>query len=63
MYRNLRDREDKREGKLANIDVDYPDYPDGPAAFACTGTFCSYSVTEPREIEAQRDRLKRARKM
>ena len=27
---------DKREGKLANIDVDYPDYPDGPAAFACT---------------------------
>ena len=21
---------DKREGKLANIDVDYPDYPDGP---------------------------------
>jgi hypothetical protein len=26
---------DKREGKLANIDVDYPDFPDGPAAFAC----------------------------
>jgi uncharacterized protein len=54
---------DKREGKLANIDVDYPDYPDSPAAFACTSTFCSYPVTEPREIEAQLDGLKRARKM
>ena len=54
---------DKREGKLANIDVDYPDYPDGPAAFACTSTFCSYPVTEPREIAAQLDGLKRARKM
>ncbi len=54
---------DKREGKLANIDVDYPDYPDGPAAFACTSTFCSYPVTEPREIGAQLDALKRARKM
>jgi uncharacterized protein YyaL (SSP411 family) len=54
---------DKREGKLANIDVDYPDYPDGPAAFACTSTFCSYPVTEPREIEAQLDGLKRARRM
>jgi uncharacterized protein len=38
---------DKREGKLANPDVDYPDFPDGPAAFACTSTFCSYPVTEP----------------
>ena len=54
---------DKREGKLANIDVDYPDYPDGPAAFACTSNFCSYPVTEPREIEGQLDGLKRARKM
>jgi uncharacterized protein YyaL (SSP411 family) len=54
---------DKREGKLANIDVDYPDYPDGPAAFACTSTFCSYPVTEPHEIAAQLDGLKRARKM
>jgi uncharacterized protein YyaL (SSP411 family) len=53
---------DKREGKLANIDVDYPDYPDGPAAFACTSTFCSYPVTEPQEIAAQLDGLKRARK-
>jgi uncharacterized protein YyaL (SSP411 family) len=54
---------DKREGKLANIDVDYPDYPDGPAAFACTSTFCSYPVTEPAAIAAQLDGLKRARKM
>jgi uncharacterized protein YyaL (SSP411 family) len=54
---------DKREGKLANIDVDYPDYPDGPAAFACTSTFCSYPVTEPGDIAAQLDGLKRARKM
>jgi len=54
---------DKREGKLANIDVDYPDYPDGPAAFACTSTFCSYPVTEPAEIAGQLDGLKRAKKM
>jgi uncharacterized protein YyaL (SSP411 family) len=53
---------DKREGKLANADVDYPDYPEGPAAFACTSTFCSYPVTEPGEIEGQLDSLKRERK-
>ena len=54
---------DKREGKLANIDVDYPDFPDGPAAFACTATFCSYPVTESGAIPEQLDRLKRARKL
>ena len=54
---------DKREGKLANIDVDYPDFPDGPAAFACTSNFCSYPVTEPAAIAAQLDSLKRARKL
>jgi hypothetical protein len=54
---------DKREGKLANIDVDYPDFPDGPAAFACTSTFCSYPVTEPAAIPAQLDGLKRGRKL
>jgi uncharacterized protein len=53
---------DKREGKLANIDVDYPDFPEGPAAFACTSTFCSYPVTDPAAIPAQLDGLKRARK-
>ncbi len=53
---------DKREGKLANIDVDYPDFPDGPAAFACTSTFCSYPVTDPAAIPAQLASLKRARK-
>jgi uncharacterized protein len=53
---------DKREGNLANPDVDYPDFPDGPAAFACTSTFCSYPVTEPAAIPAQLDGLKRARK-
>ncbi|MDP3077671.1 DUF255 domain-containing protein [Bradyrhizobium sp.] len=53
---------DKREGKLANPDVDYPDFPDGPAAFACTSTFCSYPVTQPADIAAQLDSLKRARK-
>ena len=52
---------DKQEGKLANADVDYPDFPDGPAAFACTSTFCSYPVTEPAEIPAQLDGLKRRR--
>jgi hypothetical protein len=54
---------DKREGKLANIDVDYPDFPDGPAAFACTATFCSYPVTDPTAVPAQLDGLKRARKL
>lgn len=53
---------DKREGNLPNADVDYPDFPDGPAAFACTSTFCSYPVTEPAAISAQLDSLKRARK-
>lgn len=51
---------DKREGKLVHHDVDYPDHPDGPAAFACTRNFCSLPVTEPAAIEAQVDRLQRA---
>ncbi len=51
---------DKREGKLVNPDVDYPDYPDGPAAFACTRNFCSLPVTDPAAIPAQLDRLQRA---
>jgi uncharacterized protein YyaL (SSP411 family) len=51
---------DKREGKLANADVDYPDFPDGPAAFACTRSFCSLPVTEAAAIPAQLDRLQRA---
>ena len=54
---------DKREGKLINTDVDYPDYPNGPAAFACTSTFCSYPVTEASAIQAQLDGLRRARKL
>ena len=54
---------DKREGKLASSDVDYPDYPAGPAAFACTSSFCSYPVTEPQDIAAQLDGLKRQRKL
>lgn len=51
---------DKREGALTNPDVDYPDYPDGPAAFACTRNYCSLPVTEPAAIPAQIDRLQRA---
>ncbi|MFO1081955.1 MAG: DUF255 domain-containing protein [Reyranellaceae bacterium] len=51
---------DRREGALANPDVDYPDYPDGPAAFACTRSFCSLPVTDPAAIAAQLDRLQRA---
>jgi uncharacterized protein YyaL (SSP411 family) len=50
---------DKREGKLTNPDVDYPDFPDGPAAFACTRTFCSLPVTDAAAIPAQLDRLQR----
>ena len=51
---------DKREGPLAHHDVDYPDYPDGPAAFACTRRFCSTPVTDPAAIATQLDRLQRA---
>jgi len=51
---------DKREGRLTNPDVDYPDFPDGPAAFACTRTFCSLPVTDAAAIPAQLDRLQRA---
>ena len=51
---------DKREGALPHPDVDFPDYPDGPAAFACTRNFCSLPVTDPREVAAQLDRLQRA---
>ncbi len=51
---------DQREGPLTNADVDYPDYPDGPAAFACTRNFCSLPVTDASAIPAQIDRLQRA---
>jgi uncharacterized protein YyaL (SSP411 family) len=51
---------DKREGPLANPDVDYPDFPDGPAAFACTRNFCSLPVTDAAAIPSQLDRLQRA---
>jgi hypothetical protein len=51
---------DKREGKLVNADVDYPDFPDGPAAFACTRNFCSLPVTDAHAIPSQLDRLQRA---
>lgn len=51
---------DKREGLLPNHDVDYPDFPEGPAAFACTRNYCSLPVTDPAAIPAQLDRLQRA---
>jgi uncharacterized protein len=47
---------DAREGKLPNHDVDYPPYPKA-AAFACTSTFCSRPVTDPKDVPAQLDRL------
>ncbi len=53
---------DKREGKLTNADVDYPDFLEGPAAFACTRNFCSLPVTDAAAIPAQIDRLQRALK-
>ncbi len=53
---------DRRDGKLTNPDVDYPDFPDGPAAFACTRNFCSLPVTDAAAIPAQIDRLQRALK-
>ncbi|MFO1083936.1 MAG: DUF255 domain-containing protein [Reyranellaceae bacterium] len=51
---------DRREGPLAHHDVDYPDFPDGPAAFACTRNFCSLPVTDPADVSGQLDRLQRA---
>ena len=51
---------DKREGRLVNADVEYPDFPDGPAAFACTRNFCSLPVTDAHAIPSQLDRLQRA---
>lgn len=50
---------DRREGALANHDVEYPEYPE-PAAFACTRNFCSLPVTDPGAIDEQLDRLQRA---
>ena len=51
---------DKREGPLPHPDVNYPDYPGGPAAFACTRNFCSLPVTDPSAVARQLDRLQRA---
>lgn len=51
---------DKREGPLPHPDVAYPEYPGGPAAFACTRNFCSLPVTDPRAVAVQLDRLQRA---
>ena len=53
---------DKRDGRLVHHDVDYPDFPDGPAAFACTRNFCSLPVTDASAIPGQIDRLQRALK-
>ncbi len=49
---------DKREGKLPNHDVNYPEYPRS-AAFACTRNFCSLPVTDPAKVAAALDRLER----
>jgi hypothetical protein len=51
---------DRREGPLPHPDVNYPDYPGGPAAFACTRNFCSLPVTDPSAVAPQLDRLQRA---
>jgi uncharacterized protein len=51
---------DKREGALPHHDMNYPDYPGGPAAFACTRSFCSLPVTDPAAVARQLDRLQRA---
>lgn len=50
---------DRREGKLPNSNVVYPDYPEA-AGFACTSRFCSLPVTLPGEVTAALDRLERA---
>jgi len=38
--------------------VPYPDYP-GAAGFACTSRFCSLPVTEPGQVAAALDALRR----
>ncbi len=45
---------DKREGKLPNNDIEYPDF-DKPAAFACAQNFCSLPVFDASGIAAQVD--------
>ena len=47
-YRRI-DWWDKREGALANPDVQYPEL-DEPAAFACTDRICSLPVFDPVEL-------------
>jgi hypothetical protein len=43
---------DRREGKLANNEIEYPEF-DKPAAFACAQNFCSLPVFDPAGIAEQ----------
>jgi uncharacterized protein len=47
---------DKREGKLPNPDVQYPELPKA-AAFICTERACSQPIFKPDDIAAKVDRL------
>ena len=47
---------DKREGKLPNPDVQYPELPKA-AAFVCTERACSQPIFKPDDIAAKVDRL------
>ncbi|MGB0035798.1 MAG: DUF255 domain-containing protein [Candidatus Acidiferrales bacterium] len=47
---------DKREGKLPNPDVQYPELPK-PAAFVCTDRVCSQPIFKPDDIKAKVDKL------
>ncbi len=56
-YRRI-DWWDKREGALANPDVQYPEL-DEPAAFACTDRICSLPVFDPVELANTVNRIVR----
>ncbi len=49
---------DKREGKLPNADVDYPELKHA-AAFVCTERSCSSPVSQPEQLLAKAGRLSR----
>lgn len=49
---------DRREGKLPNNDIEYPEF-DRPAAFACAQNFCSLPVFDAAGIAAQVDAVSR----
>jgi uncharacterized protein YyaL (SSP411 family) len=47
---------DRREGRMANADVQYPEF-ERAAAFVCTNGACSLPIFEPRKVSSEAARL------